>query len=291
MSPIRYAIINGDDFGFSQGVNQGIIQAHTHGILTSTSLMVTGDAFEEAVDLAKQHPDLAVGLHLVLGCGQSALPPPQIPHLVDERGCFLDNPAQAGWRYYFNSAARPELYLEIEAQLCKFQQTGLLLSHVDGHLHHHANPAILNVLMDLAPKYKIPVVRLPHEELRFTLNVEAKGWLSKWLGWSVFSQLRRHGERVLSAHGVRYAERVYGLLQTGAISEAYLLGLIPQIRANLVELYAHPAIAHPPKLENGPMGAGAQELAALLSTPVREQLLASGFQLTNYPKLMAAAVF
>ena len=291
MSPIRYAIINGDDFGFSQGVNQGIIQAHTHGILTSTSLMVTGDAFEEAVDLAKQHPDLAVGLHLVLGCGQSALPHPQIPHLVDEQGYFLDNPAQAGWRYYFNGAARQELSGEIEAQLQKFQQTGLSLSHVDGHLHHHVNPAVLQILMDLAPKYQIPVVRLPYEELKYTLTVDAQGWLSKGLGWSVFRLLRRHGERLLSAQGVRYAERVYGLLQSGAVTETYLLGLIPQIQANVVELYAHPALARSNEPANGPEGSGERELVALLSHQVKEQLLVSGFQLTNYPELIASKIF
>lgn len=291
MKSKRYMIINGDDFGFSQGVNQGIIQAHTHGILTSTSLMVTGDTFEEAVGLAKQHPDLAVGLHLVLGCGQSVLSSAQIPHLVDQQDRFLDNPAQAGWRYYFNGTARQELHWEIEAQLQKFQQTGLALSHVDGHLHHHVNPAVLKILMDLAPKYQIPVVRLPCEELSYTLKVDAQDWLSKGLGWSVFRLLRRHGERVLSGQGVRYAERVYGLLQSGSVTETYLLGLIPQIQADVVEVYAHPAIAYPNEPINGPEGAGEQELAALLSQQVRAQLLANGFQLTNYPELMASARF
>lgn len=287
----RYVIVNGDDFGFSRGVNAGIIQAHTDGILTSTSLMVTGEALEEAVDLAKQHPTLAVGLHLVLGCGKAVLPPDQIPHLVDEQGRFPDNPAQAGWRYYFNGAARQELYWEIEAQLQRFQATGLPLSHVDGHLHHHANPAVLEVLITLAPKYNIPVVRLPHEELRYTLNVDSQGWLAKGLVWSVFRLLRRHGERVLAAQGIQYAERVYGLLQSGSVSEPYLLGLIPQIQANVVELYAHPAIAYPHEPINGPEGAGERELAALLSHPVKAQLQASGFQLTNYPKLMTSAAF
>ena len=68
----RFVIINGDDFGISHGVNQAIIEAHQRGILTSTSLMVTGDACEEAVALARTHPRLAVGLHLVLCGGKSA---------------------------------------------------------------------------------------------------------------------------------------------------------------------------------------------------------------------------
>lgn len=291
MTSPRYVIVNGDDFGFSHGVNEGIIQAHTEGILTSTSLMVTGETVDEAVDLAKQHPSLGVGLHVVLGCGKAALPPDQIPHLVDEQGRFPDNPAQAGWRYYFNKAARRELHQEIEAQLQRFLATGLSLSHVDGHLHHHANPAVLDVLMALAPKYNIPIIRLPYEELTYTLKVDSQGWLAKGLGWSVFRLLRRHGERVLSVQGIRYAERVYGLLQSGAVTESYLLGLIPQIQANVVELYAHPAIPYPHEPINGPEGAGERELAALLSLPVKTQLQASGFQLTNYPELIASAAF
>ncbi|WP_299486623.1 hopanoid biosynthesis-associated protein HpnK [Acaryochloris sp. IP29b_bin.137] len=291
MTSPRYVIVNGDDFGFSHGVNEGIIQAHTEGILTSTSLMVTGEAVDEAVDLAKQHPSLGVGLHVVLGCGKAVLPPAQIPHLVDEQGRFPDNPAQAGWRYYFNQAARRELHREIEAQLQRFLATGLPLSHVDGHLHHHANPAVLDILMALAPKYNIPIIRLPYEELTYTLKADSQGWLAKGLGWSVFRLLRRHGERVLSGQGIRYAERVYGLLQSGAVTESYLLGLIPQIQANVVELYAHPAIAYPHEPINGPEGAGERELAALLSQSVKDRLQASGFQLTNFPELIASAAF
>jgi predicted glycoside hydrolase/deacetylase ChbG (UPF0249 family) len=77
--PNKQLIVNGDDFGLSESVNQGIIQSHQQGILTSTSLMVSGDAFENAVALAKTHPNLAVGLHLVTVCGKSVLPRESIP--------------------------------------------------------------------------------------------------------------------------------------------------------------------------------------------------------------------
>lgn len=97
----KFAIINGDDFGFSSGVNRAIVKAHEQGILTSTSLMVTGEAVE-AVALAEAHPRLAVELHLVLVCGRAVLPPSQIPHLVDPTGQFLFNSVRAGLRYQFN---------------------------------------------------------------------------------------------------------------------------------------------------------------------------------------------
>jgi predicted glycoside hydrolase/deacetylase ChbG (UPF0249 family) len=63
---MRYLIVNADDFGYSQGINKGIIEAHTNGIVTSTSVMVDAIASNEAANL-KQYPELSVGLHFVLG--------------------------------------------------------------------------------------------------------------------------------------------------------------------------------------------------------------------------------
>ncbi|MEH2002941.1 MAG: hopanoid biosynthesis-associated protein HpnK [Nostoc sp.] len=296
MQAKRFAIINGDDFGFSQGVNQAIIKAHKQGILTSTSLMVSADAAKEAVTLASAYPNLAVGLHLVLICGRSVLPPEQIPHLVDKQGNFSNSPFFAGLRYQFVKETRQELRQEIRAQLEKYRSTGLSLSHVDGHLHMHMHPVILRILVDLAPEFDIKVIRLPSEELGLTLRVNRSHLLTKLVWSAVFGRLRRYGEKMLKSQGISFTERVYGLLQTGGITEEYLLGLIPQIQANLVEIYSHPAM---PKTGNSCRGyananaihgeplnteleASEAELAALLSDQVREVLLSNGFEITNH---------
>jgi chitin disaccharide deacetylase len=276
MSTRRTVIINGDDFGFSHGVNQAIIKAHQHGVLTSTSLMVTGAAFSEAVDLARAHPDLGVGLHLVLVCGRSALPKDQIPHLVDEKGNFSNDPTVAGLRYQFNKRARIELQQEIHAQLEKFRATGLPLSHVDGHLHLHVHPVVINILADLAPEFGIKYIRLPSEELKLNLKLNRRNLLTKLVWSGVFGRLRDYGASILESKNINFTERVYGLLQTGSVSEEYLCNLIPQIQANLVEIYSHPAIDVP----------GEIELQALLSQQVRQALRADGFELTNYYKLL-----
>ncbi|MBD2202058.1 hopanoid biosynthesis-associated protein HpnK [Calothrix sp. FACHB-1219] len=281
----RFAIINGDDFGFSAGVNQAIIQAHEQGVLTSTSLMVTGDAAADAIAWARDRPSLAVGLHLVLVCGRSVLPPSQIPHLVDSQGNFSDSPLVAGLRYQFYPAAREELRQEIRAQLEKFRQSGLPLSHVDGHLHLHVHPVILRILVELAPEFNIQVIRLPSEELQMSLKLDRSALLTKLVWSGVFGRLRSYGESLLTAHGIKFAQRVYGLLQTGNMSEQYLLGLIPQIQAELVEIYSHPALVQPGEPLNGLPGAGEIELAALLSEQVRQVLTINGFELTNYHQL------
>lgn len=283
----RFVIINGDDFGLSRSVNRGIIEAHERGVLTSASLMVTGQAFDEAVALAQAHPNLAVGLHLVLGCGKAVLPPSQIPHLVDSTGNFSDQPNRAGLRYQFNQAARHELPLEIRAQLEKFRDTGLQLSHVDGHLHMHSHPVVLRALVELADEFKINVIRLPSEELRITLSLDGSEFHKK-LVWSfIFNRLRCYGERLLKSKGIGFAERVYGLLESGRMTETYLLGLIPQIRADLVEIYSHPAI-ETATLTTEALGNSQAELDALVSHRVRQVLVSAGFELTNYNKAIAA---
>jgi hopanoid biosynthesis associated protein HpnK len=274
---MKQLIINGDDFGVSPSVNQAIIQAHQQGILTSTSLMVTGSAFQEAVALAKQNPRLGVGLHLTLVCGRSQLSPKEIPHLVNQQGNFLNDPVQAGLRYQFHPQARQELRQEIHAQLQAFQATGLKLSHVDGHLHLHTHPVILGILKELAPEFAIPFIRLPYEELNFTLKISPHNSWLKFIQSQIFTQLRHHGETLFAQTPVRFCDRVYGLLQTGQIDESYLLQLLPQIQANLVEIYAHPDTESHQINPAGPL-----ELEALLSPKVRDRLEQEGFQLVNY---------
>src|SRR5687768_1626346 len=96
----RRLIINADDFGLSREVNAAVIRAHTAGVLTTASLMVNEEGFDEAVELARNHPRLGVGLHLSLVCGHSALPHRDIPNLVDPQQRFPDCPVSAGFRFF-----------------------------------------------------------------------------------------------------------------------------------------------------------------------------------------------
>jgi predicted glycoside hydrolase/deacetylase ChbG (UPF0249 family) len=115
--------VTADDFGFSHGVNRAILQAYREGIVTHASLMVTGDAADEAVALARANPGLSVGLHLVVVSGRSALPHSEIPGLVDRNGRFPGGPVWSGLRYQFGGrGVRAQLRREIRAQLERFLQ-------------------------------------------------------------------------------------------------------------------------------------------------------------------------
>ena len=278
----RLVVVNGDDFGYSPGVNQAIITAHKQGILSSASLMVTGSAFDEAVSLARQHLGLAVGLHLVLVCGSSALPPREIPFLADASGRFSDNPVKAGLAYQFSRPARLNLALEIRAQLERFRSTGLELSHVDGHLHMHSHPVVMKILVDLAGEFGIRTIRLPRENLRTELLIDKSRLVTKAIWSGIFNQLARYQGRMLRRAGINFADRVYGLLSSGEISEQYLLELIPRMEGNLVEFYCHPSIDSDGQELNGPPGSGPAELKALMSDAVRKMFIRHNFEVTTF---------
>jgi hopanoid biosynthesis associated protein HpnK len=279
-------IVTGDDFGLSPAVNQAIVKAHEQGLLTSASLMVNGPAASEAIALAKANPTLAVGLHLVLCQGRSTLTPDLIPGLVDADGHFSGSATLAGLRYFFVRSLRSQLRSEIEAQLAAFHATGLVLSHLDGHLNLHVHPAVLSILLELAGQHRIRAMRLPRDDLRVTLTLDKKRLLYKLSHALIFGALCRYASRRLAVAGVRTAERVYGLLQSGEMTEAFLLGLLPKIRGGLVEWYCHVGLPPCRELERWtPTYRHRQEFEALTSRRVMMAVAAQGLTLTSYREL------
>ncbi len=284
---MKQLIVTGDDFGLSPAVNEAIVKSHEQGLLTGASLMVNGPAAAEAVALAKAHPTLAVGLHLVLCQGRATLAPDQIPGLVDPKGSFCRSPVRAGLRYFFVSSLRPQLRCEIEAQLAAFAATGLLLSHLDGHLNIHLHPTVLTILLGLAGRYRIRAMRLPQDDLRSTLALDTKRLGYKLSHAIIFGALCRYARGRLDQTGIRAADRVYGLLQSGDMNEAFLLGFLPRIRNGLVEWYCHVGLTPCPELERWtPTYRHREEFKALMSERVLKAVAAQGLMLTSYRDLI-----
>ncbi|MBX7221764.1 MAG: hopanoid biosynthesis-associated protein HpnK [Blastocatellia bacterium] len=280
---MKRLIVNADDFGKTEACNQAIIRAHDQGILTSCSLMVSGEACEQAVELARSRPRLAVGLHLVLICGKSALPSTEIPDLVDAEGNFSNDSFTAGVKYYFSKTAREQLRQEIWSQVARFAATGLPFSHVDGHLHMHMHPAAFPILVEAAAHYGCRRVRLPREPLMATLRLRKRNLAMKLVWWSVFHLLSRHSRKLLAEKQFSVVENVYGLLESGAMTEDFWLGLLPQLTAETNEIYSHPElISLDPKSDNH---LGEAELAALLSARVRAMLDQHQLRLITYADL------
>jgi hopanoid biosynthesis associated protein HpnK len=285
----RQLIVSGDDFGAAVEVNEGIVRAHRDGILGQTSLMVTGVAAAHAVDLARAHPRLAVGLHLVLAQGRPAAAPRDIPALVGADGAFRDTPIRNGMRYawaYTRAAGRAQLVREIEAQLQAFARTGLGLAHVDGHLNMHLHPMVLPILLELAPRYGIRAMRVSRESTGAALRFDARHALRKCFEGVVFHALARYASPRLRAAGIVSSDRVFGMHQTGHVDERYLLHVIATLPPGVSEIYAHPATRQAAMMagfQDGYDHAG--EVAGLSSPRVRAALEAAGVALTTYRDL------
>lgn len=274
-------IINGDDFAISSETNHAIVRAHRDGILTSASLMVTGSAFEEAVALAKELPNLSVGIHLVLIQGRPVLPPCDIPNLVGKDGNFRNNPVSAGMAFFFFPSLATQIKKETEAQIEKFLSTGIPLSHINGHLNIHVHPTVLAIVIDLGARYGIKGIRLPREDLTINLRLDRSHCIRKLTQWAIFALLSRHAGRRLKGWDFRIPDRTYGLLQSGRMDEQYLIGLLEEIGHRSCEISFHLGTAPDwPTYYDGQ-----QELSAVLSETARDRIQLHGHKLITYVEL------
>ncbi len=262
MSARRLLVVTGDDFGCETQGNHAIADCFRDGVLTHASMMVSEPAVEDAVQRARNLPGLSVGLHLVMCDGRAASSPATIPDLADPDGRFPRDPAKVGLHLWSKRRrVRPQIEREIRAQIECFLETGMSLTHVDGHHHLHAHPVIFEILRRLMTEYDIPTVRLMYEDrLGGTLT---GGWIPR-----IHAALVRW-------HRFRDASlpdgRVYGLRASGRVDEAYLLALLPRLRAERVEIYCHPG--------RGP--GGEREREALCSARVREAIERAGYALAR----------
>ncbi len=161
-------IVNADDFGISQGVNQGIVEAHLKGILTSTTAMANMPAFDHAVQLKREHPTLAVGVHLNLTAGTPVLPSEKVPDLIDRTGRFL-RVDRLLLGLTLGRIDLRQVEAELSAQVERAIRAGLDPGHLDSHHHVHCHPALHSVAVRLAQRYEISGMRCP-VELRFALR-------------------------------------------------------------------------------------------------------------------------
>jgi hopanoid biosynthesis associated protein HpnK len=228
--------------------------------------MVGAGAMEEAVSLAKAHPSLKVGLHLVLVDGASVLPKREIPDLVDDTGRFAGEAVASGMRYFFSKRVQRQIEREIEAQIEAFLATGLDMDHLNSHWHLHIHPSLCDILLPLVKRYRIPAVRLPWQGLR-TLTRRQSVTAAVMYPWVM--RLRRKLKRNAIAHN----DELFGLYETGSMDRRSWLRLIPKIRPGVTEIYCHPAAGETSFLQQAaPSYHHVAERAALLSPDVKAAL-------------------
>jgi hopanoid biosynthesis associated protein HpnK len=269
----RQLIVNADDFGFTRDVNQGIVEAHRHGILTATTLMANGGAFEDAVRLARENPTLDIGAHLVLVGGKSlAAPgkplPASVPRLLAAIG-----------------ARKIHLYDELAAQVRAIQAAGISVSHLDTHKHTHLAPPVLEAVGRIAEEFGIRWVRRP-----FDIPITSARGGASWLKRATSDSLRivrKRFQAALVRHGCRTTDHFAGFQITGRMETSGLTRLLQSLPEGLTELMCHPGkcgdelrSAHTRLKESR-----ARELAALVAPETRQAIADAGIELLNYRML------
>jgi len=278
---MRAAIINGDDFGLSPGVNRGIIEAHRRGILTSVSLMATGEAFEEAVDLVRGHPDLSIGVHLVLVEGIPVLPAGRIPSLVIPDGRFLGSPGAFLARWLTGRIRLEEVRQEFEAQVAKVLDHGVQIDKLDSHMHLHLLPGIFEIVLALARRHRIRAIRLPREPVLNGGNPPGIGGL--WRR-GVLALLSSVQVKKLVASDLVCTDHFSGLAESGQVTEEDLLRILGNLKPGVTEVMVHPGYQDA-VLEAWPRSCRyhrEQELHALLSSKVKGLIERRGITLITY---------
>jgi hopanoid biosynthesis associated protein HpnK len=270
----RRLIVNADDFGRSRSINEAVIRAHQEGILTSASLMMNEPDCAEAVELARQNPKLGVGLHLTLLFGHSALPPSQVPGLVNARGEFSEKPATSGLRYFVNRELHAQLRKEVHEQFKRFKETGLELDHLNGHLHMHMHPVVFRILMEDWDKFGFKRARLTRDRFWLNMRLDSGRWFYRTSHAFIYQMLAARQRRHFIEKNVRFAEPVFGLMQDSHVDERFVLELLPQLPAGDSELYSHPSLD---KFRH--------EFDALVSPRVKDAVKKLGIDLIRYQDL------
>jgi hopanoid biosynthesis associated protein HpnK len=269
-------ILNADDFGWSEGVNEAVCALYDAGVLTSASLMVGGPAAGDAIRRARARPGLAMGLHLAVVQSPPVAPPEQVPRLLDRKGWLRASCAAAAGRFVFSRAARRELETELRAQFEAFDRTGLPWSHVDFHVHMSLVPPVFHAALALCRRYPVVGLRVPQDNWAAYRRLYPQEALRQAANAVYFQVACSHQRRALRSERLVTTSRCYGFFRSGRLDERYLEAVVRGLPEGDHELHCHPDLA---------TRAGRREYEALRSRAFREALAARGVELATYSRL------
>ena len=258
-------IVNADDFGFTRDVNEGIIEAYRNGILTATTLMANGAAFEHAVELAHETPSLDVGCHLVLVQGRSVLDPSRdLPATVTDL-------IRALLRGKFS------IYDEIAAQIQKVARAGIRPTHIDTHKHTHLFPPVLDAVARVAHEFRIPWVRRP-----FDFGIDRTARITKSAVAIGMRATRPGFARALRS--LKTTDHFTGFQITGTLNARNLIDTLERLPEGLTEFMCHPGKLGPElRAATTRLKESREiELAALVSREARDVIERRGIKLVSY---------
>lgn len=284
MTKEKLLIINADDFGLHEEINWGIYDAHHKGVLTSTTLIPCGTATLQASKLAKESPNLGIGVHLTLVGGlQPILPLSDIPSLVTSQGVFRNSHLSFIRDWSIGKIDKIEIENEWRAQIEKILDLDLPISHIDSHQHLHVLPGLQDLVPKLATQYRIPAIRIPKEPYSFfeTSSSTSPIRILSRTGLSFCAHQAKKKWNSLSS-----PDHFFGMLTGGNMTLKNWEKLIPLIPVGVSEVMTHPGRNN--RILSQPFSWGyhwQEELAALQSKEIAQWIKKNSIKLINYRNL------
>lgn len=299
----RELIVNADELGLTEGVNHGIIKVHRQGIVTSTTMvaneLANERAFGHAVELARDVPSLAIGVHLNVTYGSPVLPEVRVFSLVDEDGRFhRRNPFLQ--RMVAGKIDLGHIEDEFRAQIEKVIEAGIRPSHLDSHESVHMYPAVFRLLATLAREYRLPV-RLQDEPMAAGSFVSSGTYLRYVTSGAlvknqVMTTLSRRYRVLLRDWGIPTSDHFLStfncLRKDPASLERALCRELEHLQPGVTELMVHPGFSDSQlenQLDGGHQAAllREEEVRILTDPKLRELLERLDIRLIDYRALTA----
>ncbi len=274
-------ILNADDFGRHELINQAVAAGVTKGYLRSATLMPGEPCFAGAVALAKAHPELGVGIHFTLVDGHPVLPAAEIPSLVTPAGKFYPHHNAFVKAYLSGKINLAEVRRELTAQLDKFLAAGLVPTHADSHQHMHILPGIFPIILDILAAKGIKRVRTPQVYGR--VRDFFSGGLGDIVGRLGLWTLAAWGKWQAQRRGFATPEYFAGKVAGDAVDEAFLQELARNFPEGITEVMLHPGMENETLAQiSGWQHDYVAEYQASCSPEVGELLRANDIEPANY---------
>jgi hopanoid biosynthesis associated protein HpnK len=291
---MKRLIVNADDFGLTAKVNEAIIDGHCRGLISSTSLLANGEAFESAVALSRQAPRLGIGVHWNLTEGKPIAPGSSIPSLVNGNGFFARTPGSLWRAIILGRVSTVDIERELRAQIEKVLAAGVAPTHLDSHKHVHALPVLGKMGIKLAREYGIGAIRCVAERWpapcgllrrypRATTTI-----IRQLLNGCALALISRGWRRQLPRAGVACASHFCGLTATGFLDEEILGEILSHLPEGTSELMCHAGIVDN-ALRRTPTRLLEQremEYRALTQPAMKRLAQDLGIQLVNYREMV-----
>lgn len=280
---MRRLIVNADDFGLTLGVNRGILDGHTRGIVTSSTLMASGVAFENAVELARQTPSLSIGCHVLLVDASPLLDLSRVSSLAFENNGspkFRDSIVRFACLAIAGRLDEEQIEAEIIAQIRKLQAAGIQVSHLDSHKHTHMFPVVFRPMLRAAKTCGVKAVRNPFEPLLFN---KSRNWKRQFqLG--VLRSFRTRFRQALTQAGMITPDGCIGIVATGGLNLSTFCALIENLPDGTWEFVSHPGYndADLAGVKTRLHASREKELEILTSSEVKNLLQQNEVELISY---------